>query len=206
MPLMQRFAAFFQLTLTIGVLAVSFLSPEKALSLSASFPKTDSVILAQIQDQIAARPDLISAPIQVEVTNAVVSLSGRLGTKKQALALIVLAESIAGVESVDASGLSLQKGQLKPDDIINSLVIGTFYREGLMGPLSQLPISTFHTGVGTAAYSTPAPPIHLQVETQDGVVYLSGSAPDQATIDKAEDLARSVEGVVAVKSSIVSQQ
>jgi hypothetical protein len=124
----------------------------------------------------------------------------------QAIEVIILVESVAGVQSVDVSGLSIQTGSLTADELINSLVIGTFNREGLMGPLSQQPIVTNKTGVGQATFYTPAPPISLQVKTRDSVVYLSGSAPSQDMADKAVDLARSISGVTDVKSTIrVSQ-
>jgi hyperosmotically inducible periplasmic protein len=44
---------------------------------------------------------------------------------------------------------------------------------------------------------------HIRVDTdKDGVVWLSGTAPTREAADRAADIARSTEGVAAVKSDI----
>lgn len=44
--------------------------------------------------------------------------------------------------------------------------------------------------------------IHVNVDTKDGVVTLSGHAPDQAAKDKAEQLAKETEGVTQVVNNL----
>lgn len=203
MSFTQSLIGWFLLTLLISGGVIMVLKPDSAYSVSASFPKSDSLLLAQIQAKIALYPALAASQLKVAVTNGAVNISGEVAGKAQAITLIILAESIAGVQAVTVSGLSLQEGSLTGDDLINSQVIGTFNREGLMGPLSQKPIVTSHTGIASATYATPPPPIHLQVKTKDRVVYLSGSAPTQAAVDKAIDLAKSIPGVNEVRSAII---
>lgn len=181
-----------------------FMKPSEGLSLSASFPKSDSLLLSQIQAQITADKRLSGLPVEVTVANGQVSFKGSVAKKAQAIALIILAESTAGVQGVEVSDLSLQAGSLSSDDLVNSLVIGTFQREGLMGPLSQLTSTKAQTGISNLTYKFPPRPIHIQVKTRDGVVYLSGKVPDQATLDQAISLARSISGVVDVESELVS--
>ena len=48
---------------------------------------------------------------------------------------------------------------------------------------------------------------NIKVDTDDkGVVWLSGSAPSQALVDKAELIARKTDGVRAVKNQIVVKE
>ncbi len=196
-----RCSLVFLLTCSVGAFLLQ--APE-AYCLSGNFLKSDSALLAQIQAEIAANPALFNPSVQVEVIQGKASFKGIAVDKNQAKALITLAASTAGIQGVNISGLSLIKGRLTSDDLLNSLVIGIFYREGLMGPLSHKPAMIGVRGTAMATYTIPAQPIHLQVNTRDGIVYLSGEASDQAAIDKAIDLAKSIQGVREVKSIIKS--
>ncbi len=55
---------------------------------------------------------------------------------------------------------------------------------------------------GTLAATPDVHSLDIAVAAQSGVVHLSGSAPDQRQIDKAREVAQSVEGVERVVSRL----
>lgn len=55
---------------------------------------------------------------------------------------------------------------------------------------------------GTLATTPDVHSLDISVAAQGGVVHLSGSAPDQRQIDKAREVAQSVEGVQRVVSRL----
>lgn len=59
------------------------------------------------------------------------------------------------------------------------------------------------TKVAGALATTPdVHSLDISVAAQNGVIHLSGSAPDQRQIDKAQEIAQSVEGVETVVSRL----
>lgn len=159
-------------------------------ALSASFPKTDEVITAQLEAVIAADPVVNHFKIQVDTLQAVVSLRGQVDTIAQANYLVILANAIAGVHAVDAVGLIVKKNNqpLSTDNVISSEVIGLYVREGFIDikHLSSAPI---------------------QVNTQEGIVYLSGTVATEELATRVCDLAQTIPGVVAVQSALnIAQQ
>lgn len=202
MSLLQRLVKFLPLLPVFLLGAVYLSNPSYAESRSVSIPKSNSVIYEQIKAKIAAHPELKDLPIVISVWQGIVRIFGEVPKKAQLKAIIILIDSIAGVQGLDVSGLTLKTGIMPVDDVINSEVIGTFNREGLMGPLSQAPIVTTISGPGNATYLTNPPPINIQVKTQNRIVFLSGTVPDQATADKAEKLAQSIPNVSEVQSTL----
>ena len=179
----KKYLLFF----TLFGLLISFAGQSEAIS--ASFDKRDDVITAQVKAKIAEDSDLIRFNIGVTTSEGIVSLNATVGTVAEADKVVMLTNSIAGVKSVDASNLVVQKADaatFKPvsgDNVINSGVVGLFVREGLMD------------------LSNPASS-NLRVVTQSGVVYLSGTLANQAQIDKAVNFAQSINGVVKVVSTL----
>lgn len=178
------------LSILIGMMNSSY-------SLSASFPKSDEVITAQVQAKIAANPLLARLGLHVSTTAAVVSLQGKIDQVSQANQLVILVMAIAGVKSVDVSGLELKASPLLPgqkarpsgpifskDSIINSQVIGLYIREGLIDDAHQSAAS-------------------IHVQTKQGVVYLSGFVDTNAMAVNAVTLAQTVPGVVNVVSTLI---
>ncbi len=55
---------------------------------------------------------------------------------------------------------------------------------------------------GTLATTPDVHSLDISVAAQKGVIHLSGSAPDQRQIDKAKEVAQSVEGVDHVVSRL----
>lgn len=187
----------------------------QSLAVSLSLPKSDDVIGAQINNEISKYSSLSKTNISFSITSGNVSVQGLVNNAGDAQQLIIIIESVPGVVSLNSSNLIVKRSKpkgrdkpLNPDLTINSEVIGTFNREGLMGPRSQAAISYSQSGsnvgglTGMATYTKPPPPINLMVRTENTVVYLSGFAPDQATADRAVSLAKTIAGVSEVDSSI----
>ena len=196
----RRLKLFLFAFLSILVLLVSI---EKSYSVSASFAKRDDVITAQLQAKIAADPILSHFSVSVNTVSAVVSIQAVVDTAAQANKLVILANTVAGVKSVDASGIVVKKpkpsaaqiGKPKPkntqtfsaDSVITSQVIGLYIREGM--------IDANHPETAT-----------IHVKTQQGVVYLSGTVANDALATNAVNLAQTINGVVKVVSSLTTSQ
>ncbi len=144
----------------------------------------DSVITTKIKAKMVADKATSARNIGVETKAGVVFLSGDVDTDSEAHAAIEIAASTEGVIDVDASKLSVQMSHHPiADSMITAKVKGAFVREKLFG---DNPISV--TGI--------------HAETKDGVVYLTGIADSAAQSENAEKLAKSVNGVKRVESTV----
>lgn len=155
---------------------------------SFSFAQTvvvsDPTINSNVKSKISADSSLSGASIDVATSKGVVSLSGNVDTDTQATKATELAESTEGVQDVDTSNLTV-KGSQHPltDAYITSKVKGMFIQQKLFGDKDVAAMT-------------------IKVETQDGVVSLSGNADNQDQIDNAIKIAKAVVGVKDVKSSV----
>jgi hyperosmotically inducible protein len=125
-----------------------------------------------------------SLGISVETKEGVVTLTGNTKTEAELASAIELAASTPGVKDVNASGLKVE-GSTQPftDAIITAKVKGTFIREKLFGDKLDS-VST------------------VNVETKQGVVYLSGTLKTADEVQNALKLAQTVDGVKRVESAI----
>lgn len=167
-----------------GLIVIAVLVLNLSYAVSASFPKPDSVITAQLQTKISDDPVLSKLPVTVTTNASVVKIEGTVNTAQQVKQIILLAQSIAGVKSVDISALYFKSNQqLSADDLITSQVTGLLVREGILGPYASLLNK-------------------ITVQTHVGVIYLSGTVGDNATVDKAVQFARTIPNVQDVQSSL----
>lgn len=148
-------------------------------------PISDSAITVQIKAKIAEDPTLSVFSNDVSTVNdGVVILSGVMDSETNAEALVQLAESVNGVRDVDTGKLTV-KNSLHPmdDAYITAKVKGQFIQEKVFGneDVALLPVS---------------------VETNNGVVYLSGAVSNDEQINNAIKLAESVKGVKKVESRL----
>jgi hyperosmotically inducible protein len=89
-----------------------------------------------------------------------------------------------GVKDVDTSNLQVKKSsQPFTDLVITAKVKGAFIREKLFGVEDITPMS-------------------ISVETNNGIVYLTGTAETKEQIDNAVKIARSISGVKNVRYRI----
>ncbi len=122
--------------------------------------------------------------IGVETKTGIVFLSGNVDTDSEASAAIEIAASTEGVVDVDASKLSVQMSNHPvADSMVTAKVKGAFMREKLFG-------------------DNPIAAISIHAETKDGVVFLTGTADNAAQAENAEKLAKTVNGVTRVESTV----
>lgn len=154
------------------------------LSLANTMPST-SHLTSQVQEKLAADKSLSGTHIKVTTSGRVVYLSGNLDSQTEADAATEAAQSVNGVKDVDTSKLTVKKSnQLTKDSLITAKIKGLFIQHKLF---------THHDISVTG----------IKVETNNGIVSLSGKALNQTEINNAKTLAKSVKGVKKVKSSVI---
>lgn len=142
----------------------------------------DKVILAKVKSKIATDTALSSYKMNVSSTDGIVTLDGTVKSDTDASALVQIAQSIEGVKDVNTKELKIENStQPFTDIMITAKIKGTYLREKLAGK------------------NVPAA---LSVETNNGVVYLSGSVDTKEQEVNAENLAKAVNGVKSVNSRI----
>lgn len=147
-------------------------------------PIDDATITQNVQSKISAEPILSNQTISISTNQGVVSLTGTVTTGRQADTAVETAESVEGVQDVDASNLTVKDSKHPMDDsYITAKVKGAFLREKLFG-------------------DTDVPVMNIHVDTKNGVVYLTGKADNQDQLSKAISLAQAIKGVKKVDSKV----
>lgn len=157
-----------------------------ACALAKSTPSNlipDSVITAKIKSKIALDPTISVFKVAVSTNNGVVTLAGTVDSDTDASALVQIASATAGVSDVNTLGLKI-KNSTQPftDTMITAKIKGVYIREKLMGK--------------------DVPATSVSVETNNGIVYLSGTVETKEQADNAIKLAKSVKGVKQVESRL----
>lgn len=150
---------------------------------TANVVVSDSVITSKVKSKVAMDPGISVFKVSVSTRKGVVYLTGKVNSETDADALIQIAQSVNGVSDVNTYNLRV-KGSQKPltDTAITSKIKGLYVRDKLMG--------------------REIAPIAVHVETNNGIVYLSGNVDNQLQSDNAIRLAKSVKGVKRVESRI----
>jgi hyperosmotically inducible protein len=149
----------------------------------------DSQINAAVKDKLTKDPSLSNVTLNAATSQGVVSLSGSVSTVEQLSTATVIAQSVPGVKNVDTASVTITDGggmaqQSIADALITAKVKGMYIQKKLFGD-SDVPIMS------------------INVDTSNGVVTLRGSVENQDQIDNAINIAKSINGVTAVKSSLV---
>lgn len=143
---------------------------------------SDASITGKIKANIAKDPALSAFKVNVRTKKGIVYLSGVVNSDTDASAFIELAEATSGVRDVESTELKIKDSQQPfTDTAITAKVKGTFIREKLFGKEVSPMIS---------------------VETNNGVVYLSGNVNNQREVKNAIALAKTVNGVKRVESRL----
>lgn len=144
----------------------------------------DTAITTKIRSQILLDKSLSNFKVGVTTTNGVVKLSGTVDSDSEVNNLVQIAESVDGVQDVDASQLQAKSSdQPTADTLITAKIKGMFVQKKLF------------TSSDVAAMT-------IHVETNNGIVYLTGMADNQNQVDNAILIAKSVKGVKDVKANI----
>lgn len=146
----------------------------------------DSTITAKVKAALVDHESIKSTDISVKTDQKVVTLSGFVESQAQAEEAVKVAKGIEGVSSVSDK---LHVRDSKSDSV-----------KGYAGDTA----TTSEIKAKLLADDT-VPSRKVKVETTDGVVQLSGTVDSQAQIERAESIAKAVDGVKSVKNDLKTQ-
>lgn len=143
----------------------------------------DSSITAKVKAALVDADDIKSTDISVETDKNVVTLSGFVESQAQAEKAVSVAKGIEGVKSV-SDKLHVRDGKEQS-------------AKGYAGDAA----TTSEIKAKLLADDI-VPSRNVKVETTDGVVQLSGEVESKAQSDRAESIARAIDGVKSVKNDL----
>lgn len=143
----------------------------------------DSAITAKVKSALVDEKAIKSTDISVETEKGVVMLSGFVATQAQAEQAVEVAGRVEGVKSVS------DKLHVK-DEATQSVKSYA----GDTATTSELKAKLLADDI--------VPSRNVKVETTDGVVQLSGEVKTQAQSDRAESIAKAIDGVKSVKNDL----
>jgi len=159
--------------------------PTVAVVMSSLQPSgmDDKSITANINKRYLIDPRINSSNILVSTENGVVTLSGTANSIEQASAAIEIAGSTQGVLDINTTHLTVG-GVAQPqfaDTIITSRLRGVYVREKV--------------------YQESAP-ANVNIETKDGVVYITGTVENAEQARQVMELAKAIPNVKRVESKV----
>ncbi|HDG1709195.1 TPA: molecular chaperone OsmY [Kluyvera ascorbata] len=146
----------------------------------------DSTITAKVKAALVDNESIKSTDISVKTDKKVVTLSGFVQSQAQAESAVAAAKAVEGVASVS--------DKLHVRDSKESSLKGY---AGDTATTSEVKAKLLADNI--------VPSRNVKVETTDGVVQLSGTVKSQAQSDRAESIAKAVEGVKSVKNDLKTQ-
>jgi hyperosmotically inducible protein len=175
----------FNRSMLILSLLATMVTPAISNASQAGNTVSDTVITSKIKSGLAANNVTHALNISVNTNNGHVQLSGAANSDTEAATAVQIAESTKNVIDVDASNLSVTgSDQPLTDTYITAKVKGIFIKNNLMSDKPNVPIT------------------RIKVETQQGVVYLSGTVKRPSQIKQAVRLAKSIDGVTNVVQTL----
>jgi hyperosmotically inducible protein len=143
---------------------------------------SDAYITSDVKIKLNNESFLSGNPITVYTFKGLVSLRGNVNSDEDAAKVVELTQACPGVKDIDTSNLTVNgKKQLNSDAIITARIRGLFIQQKLF---------------------TESNLDDLTIETQNGVVTLTGTVEDQVITNNAIVLVKSIPGVKAVKTNI----
>lgn len=146
----------------------------------------DSTITAKVKAALVDHESIKSTDISVKTEQKVVTLSGFVESQAQAEAAVTVAKGVEGVTSVSDK---LHVRDSKSDSVKGYA--------GDTATTSEIKAKLLADDI--------VPSRKVKVETTDGVVQLSGTVDSQAQIERAESIAKAVDGVKSVKNDLKAQ-
>lgn len=143
----------------------------------------DSTITAKVKAALVDHDSIKSTDISVKTDQKVVTLSGFVESQVQAEEAVKVAKGVEGVTSVS--------DKLHVRDSKETSVKGY---AGDTAITSEVKAKLLADDI--------VPSRKVKVETTDGVVQLSGSVDSQAQSDRAESIAKAIDGVKSVKNDL----
>ena len=146
----------------------------------------DSTITAKVKAALVDHESIKSTDIAVKTDQKVVTLSGFVESQAQAEEAVKVAKGVEGVTSVS--------DKLHVRDSKSTSVKGY---AGDTATTSEVKAKLLDDDIVTSR--------KVKVETTDGVVQLSGTVDSKAQSDRAESIAKAVDGVKSVKNDLKTQ-
>lgn len=180
-------------TLLCGLLSFATISPLVAIADTTTTAAVengvaDAAITAKIKALYAVSPIARTLNISVTTANHDVVLSGTVATDIEYEAAISLAQSVDGVENVNAEQLMITESKAPmADTYITAKAKGLLLKEKLFG-----------------AQSVEYWPV--TIETKDSVVYLAGAVDTEDQRANIVKLIEGIHGVTSVKSLMTVKQ
>lgn len=143
----------------------------------------DSGVTAKVKAALVDDDAIKSTDISVKTHDGVVTLSGFVATQDQAEKAVAVSQKIEGVKSVS--------DKLHVKDSTKESVSGY---AGDAATTSQIKAKLLADDI--------VPSRNVKVETTNGVVQLSGMVKTQAQSQRAEDIAKAIDGVKSVKNDL----
>lgn len=144
----------------------------------------DTVVTTGVKAALLKEPEIKSMDIQVETRNGEVMLSGFVDSQMQKDRVVAVARAVNGVTGVQDS-LALKSG--------TSTTVGAKMDDGITTTKVKAALLADASVKGT----------DIHVETQSGVVQLSGFVDSQTQVDRALQLAKEVHGVTQVDNELM---
>jgi len=143
----------------------------------------DSSITAKVKAALVDHESIKSTDISVKTDKKVVTLSGFVESQAQAEQAVTVAKGVEGVTSVS--------DKLHVRDNKSQSMKGY---AGDTATTSEVKAKLLADDI--------VPSRKVKVETNDGVVQLSGTVDSQAQIERAESIAKAIDGVKSVKNDL----
>lgn len=143
----------------------------------------DSGVTAKVKATLVDNDAIKSSDISVKTHDGVVALSGFVPSQDQAELAVAAAKKVEGVKSVS--------DKLHVKDTTKSSVSGY---AGDIATTSKIKAKLLADDI--------VPSRNVKVETTNGVVQLSGTVKTQAQSERAEGIAKAIDGVKSVKNNI----
>ncbi|MCU6668012.1 molecular chaperone OsmY [Enterobacteriaceae bacterium H4N4] len=143
----------------------------------------DSAITAKVKAALVDHENIKSTDISVKTDKSVVTLSGFVESQAQAEQAVTVAKGVEGVASV-SDKLHVRDGK---DTTAKGYAGDTATTSEVKAKLLADDI---------------VPSRKVKVETTDGVVQLSGTVDSSAQSDRAESIAKAIDGVKSVKNDL----
>ena len=143
----------------------------------------DSGVTAKVKAALVDDDAIKSTDISVETHSGVVTLSGFVPSQDQAEKAVAAAKKVEGVKSVS--------DKLHAKDSTKSSVSGY---AGDAATTSEIKAKLLADDI--------VPSRNVKVETTNGVVQLSGTVKSQAQSERAEGIAKAIDGVKSVKNDL----
>ncbi|WP_432322417.1 molecular chaperone OsmY [Yersinia enterocolitica] len=143
----------------------------------------DSAATAKVKSALLEEKTLKSTDISVETNHGVVTLTGFVTSQAEAETAVDIAKNVEGVKSVsDKLHVKNQKSQSVSEYAGDAATTSSIKAKLLADDI--------------------VPSRKIKVETTDGVVQLSGNVENKAQAERAESIAKAVNGVKSVKNDL----